>query len=100
MGFEPTTSCVTGRRALQAAPRGRFKKGNATRRQVAQVGFEPTASLVLSQSGLPVAYRAKPKVPALEREWFSDRKIDRSTFQSESLQQRQWQPPQVHAFVE
>jgi hypothetical protein len=53
MGFEPTISCVTGRRALQAAPRGRryFLA-------VAQVGFEPTASLVLSQGGLPVAYRA------------------------------------------
>ncbi len=47
-GFEPAISCVTGRRALQAAPRG----------QVAQVGFEPTASLVLSQGGLPIAYRA------------------------------------------
>ena len=49
-GFEPVISCVTGRRALQAAPRGRV--------QVAQVGVEPTASLVLSQGGLPVAYRA------------------------------------------
>ena len=52
MGFEPTISCVTGRRALQAAPRGHVHV------QVAQVGFEPTASLVLSQGGLPVAYRA------------------------------------------
>ncbi len=52
MGFEPTISCVTGRRALRAAPRGRIIF------QVAQVGFEPTASLVLSQSGLPVGYRA------------------------------------------
>jgi hypothetical protein len=52
MGFEPMTSCVTGRRALQAAPRGRIVLS------VAQVGFEPTASLVLSQGGLPVAYRA------------------------------------------
>jgi hypothetical protein len=25
MGFEPTTSCVTGRRALQTAPRGQMK---------------------------------------------------------------------------
>jgi hypothetical protein len=52
MGFEPTISCVTGRRALQAAPRGRIALS------VAQVGVEPTASLVLSQGGLPVAYRA------------------------------------------
>ena len=52
MGFEPTISCVTGRRALQAAPRGQCFIS------VAQVGFEPTASLVLSQGGLPVAYRA------------------------------------------
>ena len=52
MGFEPTISCVTGRRALQAAPRGRIVV------RVAQVGVEPTASLVLSQGGLPVAYRA------------------------------------------
>mgnify|MGYP006899819690 CR=1 FL=1 len=52
MGFEPTISCVTGRRALQAAPRGRIVF------RVAQVGLEPTASLVLSQGGLPVAYRA------------------------------------------
>jgi hypothetical protein len=52
MGFEPMTSCVTGRRALQAAPRGRIAQS------VAQVGVEPTASLVLSQGGLPVAYRA------------------------------------------
>lgn len=50
-GFEPTISCVTGRRALQAAPRGRVVS-------IARVGFEPTASLVLSQGGLPVAYRA------------------------------------------
>ena len=52
MGFEPTISCVTGRRALRAAPRGRIVMS------VAQVGLEPTASLVLSQGGLPVAYRA------------------------------------------
>ena len=52
MGFEPTISCVTGRRALQAAPRGRIVF------RVAQVGLEPTASLVLSQGGLPIAYRA------------------------------------------
>lgn len=51
-GFEPAISCVTGRRALRTAPRGRKLKS------VAQVGFEPTASLVLSQGGLPVAYRA------------------------------------------
>ena len=51
MGFEPTISCVTGRRALQAAPRGQDSS-------VAQVGVEPTASLVLSQGGLPIAYRA------------------------------------------
>ena len=51
-GFEPAISCVTGRRALQAAPRGHI------RFPVAQVGVEPTASLVLSQGGLPVAYRA------------------------------------------
>ena len=50
-GFEPAISCVTGRRALQAAPRGRIVP-------VAKVGVEPTASLVLSQGGLPVAYRA------------------------------------------
>ena len=53
MGFEPTTSTLTGWRALQAAPRGRCHL------KVAQVGFEPTASLVLSQSGLPIAYRAE-----------------------------------------
>jgi hypothetical protein len=53
MGFEPTISCVTGRRALRTAPRGRNFDS------VAQVGFEPTASLVLNQGGLPVAYRAK-----------------------------------------
>ena len=58
-GFEPRaprpawSSCVTGRRALQAAPRGHVHV------QVAQVGVEPTASLVLSQGGLPVAYRAE-----------------------------------------
>ena len=52
MGFEPTISCVTGRRALQAAPRGRSLFS------VAQVGFEPTASLVLCRGGLPIAYRA------------------------------------------
>jgi hypothetical protein len=52
MGFEPTISCVTGRRALQAAPRGQCCFA------IAQVGFEPTASLVLSQGGLPIAYRA------------------------------------------
>ena len=52
MGFEPTTSCVTGRRALQAAPRGHVVV------LVAQVGVEPTASKVLSRGGLPVAYRA------------------------------------------
>ena len=51
-GFEPAISCVTGRRALQAAPRGHDSF------PVAQVGLEPTASLVLSQGGLPVAYRA------------------------------------------
>ena len=51
MGFEPTISCVTGRRALRAAPRGQ-------KHSVAQVGVEPTASLVLSQGGLPIAYRA------------------------------------------
>ena len=43
---------MTGRRALQAAPRGRVVL------RVAQVGLEPTASLVLSQGGLPIAYRA------------------------------------------
>ena len=52
-GFGPAISCVTGRRALQAAPRGHVHV------QVAQVGVEPTASLVLSQGGLPVAYRAE-----------------------------------------
>ena len=52
MGFEPTISCVTGRRALRAAPRGQIVMS------VAQVGLEPTASLVLSQGGLPIAYRA------------------------------------------
>ena len=51
-GFEPVFSCVTGRRALLAAPRGHNLL------QVAQVGVEPTASLVLSQGGLPIAYRA------------------------------------------
>ena len=51
IGFEPTISCVTGRRALLAAPRGRSSS-------VAQVGIEPTASLGLSLGGLPVAYRA------------------------------------------
>ena len=51
-GFGPAISCVTGRRALQAAPRGHVHV------PVAQVGVEPTASLVLSQGGLPVAYRA------------------------------------------
>ena len=50
MGFEPSISAVTGRRALQATPRGQ---------QVAQVGIEPTASPGLSRSGLPVAYRAR-----------------------------------------
>ncbi len=45
-------SCVTSRRALQAAPRGHRSF------IVAQVGVEPTASLVLSQGGRPVAYRA------------------------------------------
>lgn len=34
MGFEPTISCVTGRRALRAAPRGRVVMS------VAQVGLE------------------------------------------------------------
>ena len=53
-GFEPTISCVTGRRALQTAPRGRV----VLLCPVALVGVEPTASLVLSQGGLPVAYRA------------------------------------------
>ena len=53
-GFEPTISCVTGRRALQTAPRGRV----VLLCPVAQVGVEPTASLVLSQGGLPIAYRA------------------------------------------
>ena len=43
---------MTGRRALQAAPRGHVVV------LVAQVGVEPTASLVLSQGGLPIAYRA------------------------------------------
>ena len=33
---------------------------------VAQEGFEPSASLVLSESGLPVAYRAKPQFRGLE----------------------------------
>ena len=51
MGFEPTISCVTGRRALRCSTRTYCL-------QVAQVGFEPAASLVLSQSGLPIAYRA------------------------------------------
>ena len=51
-GFEPAISTVTGSRALQAAPRGRWFVS------VAQVGLEPTASLVLSQGGLPIAYRA------------------------------------------
>ena len=50
MGFEPTISCVTGRRALQAAPRGRILLS------VAQVGFEPTASL---RPTLRVGARAK-----------------------------------------
>jgi hypothetical protein len=59
MGFEPTISCLTGRRALHAAPRGRISF--RVTKQVAQVGFEPTASLVLSESGLPVAYRAGGK---------------------------------------
>ena len=52
-------SCVTGRRALQAAPRGHVHV------PVAQVVVEPgtaaqrwSSSLVLSQGGLPVAYRA------------------------------------------
>ena len=57
MGFEPTISCVTGRRALLAAPRGRIVA------RVAQVGVEPTASLVLNQGGLPIAYRAVVSVP-------------------------------------
>ena len=52
--FELAISCVTGRRALRAAPRG-----HCVFHPVAQVGVEPTASLVLSQGGLPVAYRAK-----------------------------------------
>jgi hypothetical protein len=46
-GFEPAISCVTGRRALQAAPRGLYVS-------VAQAGLEPAASLVLSQGGLPL----------------------------------------------
>ncbi len=50
MGFEPTISCVTGRRALRAAPRGRNRL-----LRVAQVGVEPTASLVQSQASLPTA---------------------------------------------
>lgn len=50
MGFEPTSSTLTGWRALQAAPRGQTF--------VARVGFEPTASFGLSKGGLPVAYRA------------------------------------------
>ena len=61
MGFEPTISCVTGRRALRAAPRGRIVMS------VAQVGLEPTASLVLSQGGLPIAYRAILSVSAQNR---------------------------------
>ena len=59
-GFEPVISCVTGRRALQAAPRGHVHV------QVAQVGVEPTASLVLSQGGLPVAYRAAVVLDGIE----------------------------------
>ncbi len=51
-GFGPAISCVTGRRALLAAPRGHVHVS------VAQVGVEPTASFVLSEGGLPVAYRA------------------------------------------
>ena len=57
MGFEPTISCVTGRRALRCSARTLCLS-------VAQVGVEPgtaprvVASLVLSQDGLPIAYRA------------------------------------------
>ena len=51
MGFEPTISCVTGRRALRCSTRTYCFR-------VAQVGVEPTASKVLSRGGLPVAYRA------------------------------------------
>src|SRR5579863_6095733 len=54
-GFEPVISCVTGRRALRAAPRGRIFAS----RSLAQVGLEPTASFVLSEGGLPIAYRAQ-----------------------------------------
>ncbi len=50
MGFEPTTSTLTGWRALLTAPRGQTS--------VARVGVEPTASFGLSKGGLPVAYRA------------------------------------------
>ena len=62
MGFEPTIACLTGRRALQTAPRGRVAW------PVAQVGVEPTASLVLSQGGLPVAYRAMLTIQCPEQE--------------------------------
>ena len=61
MGFEPTISCVTGRRALQAAPRGRVVYASGSG------GIQPTASLVLSQGGLPIAYRAL-SVPRTEVE--------------------------------
>ena len=56
MGFEPTISASTARRALLAALRGQCLQAFAI--QVAQVGLEPKASLVLSESGLPIAYRA------------------------------------------
>ena len=60
-GFEPVISCVTGRRALQAAPRGRIVSS-----KVAQVGLEPTASLVLSQSGLPLPTEPMSQCPRPE----------------------------------
>ena len=66
IGFEPTISCVTGRRALRCSTRTNCM-------QVAQAGFEPAASLrptfgrCPSQSGLPIAYRAICVVSAQSR---------------------------------
>jgi hypothetical protein len=57
MGFEPTTSTLTGWRALRAAPRGHSCPPTIAP-AMAQEGFEPSASRSLNASGLPVAYRA------------------------------------------
>ena len=61
-GFGPAISCVTGRRALRAAPRGH------DRSQWLRWESNPQHREVLSQGGLPVAYRAMvPRTNASRR---------------------------------